>query len=202
MSNHYDSFVALIDAAKLGESSAIDQLISQFSGEMKNYVVGSQALRSSELSVRDICQMTWIRVLRYLPKFNGCSENDVCVAKFRAWLKTTANSVLSNEVDRINAVKRGRSKQARAAEPGILPSKERTPSSIVADEEYFEKIRAYMESLENPVQIECLRLRFYDGLKIGEIADKLDLTIEQVRYQISKALKSFKNSILPPTDQT
>ena len=201
MSNQCDSFVVLIDAAKRGEASAIDQLISQFSNDMNRYVRTAPSVEACELSVRDICQMSWIRVLRYLPKFNGSADNDICIAKFRTWLKITTHSVLKNEISKMNAIKRGRSKQDRSVEPKYLRSDDRTPSSIIVKKEFTAKVREYMNLLDNPVQVECLKLRFYEGLKIGEIADKLDLSIDQVRYQIAKAIKFFKTTIDPLVDR-
>lgn len=200
MSSQYDSFISLIDAAKKGESSAINQLVLQFSDEMNRNVSNAPSMLNSELSVRDICQMSWIRALRYLPNFNGSPENDICIAKFRTWLKTTTHNVLYNEINRINAAKRGRSKQDRRSEPKHLCSEGRTPSSIVAEGEFISKIREYMDTLENPVQKECLKLRFYECLKVNEIAERLDLKVDQVRYQISKAIKFFKTNIRPLAD--
>lgn len=194
MRGSFGAFAELIEAAKTGEQTAIDQIVTQFSDEMNSHVRRFQAVRNGELSERDLCQMTWIRVLRYLPDFEGDGNAEVCMVKFKSWLSVTANHVLINELRRINTAKRGRSKQAAGGETEMFRSPVRTASSIVVANEQIEKIRRKLEALKDPVQIDVLRLRFYEGKKIAEIAKQLGLTQDQVRYAISKTIKRFRKS--------
>lgn len=194
MPDHAGSFVELLAAAKSGEPRAIDQLVERFSANVRHQVSSYRTNQNGELSERDLCQLTWIRVLRFLPRFEGDNDDRVCHAKFRAWLSAMVRTIVLNEIHRVNAVKRGKAKQSRGVETATLPSEERTPSSIVAQDEELADIRKKLAALCDPLQIEVLKLRFYGGLKIKEIANELDLTPDQVRHQISKALKSLKFS--------
>ena len=59
-----------------------------------------------------------------------------------------------------------------------------------------EQILAAIDALPQPLQL-VLTLNRFDGLKYGEIAEVLDISIKTVESRMSKALKILRNKLQP-----
>ncbi|MEL7496181.1 MAG: sigma-70 family RNA polymerase sigma factor [Planctomycetota bacterium] len=192
MTSGFSSFCELIDAAKEGNDDAIEAIISEFSPLLNRKVMKFKPVQNGEISAQDCTQLTWMRVLTYLPKFKGADDDDHCRAAFTSWLNTTTTNVLINEQKRLNAKKLGKSKIKRDINTKLLEGNDQTPSAIVASMEMIDRLRNRLHQLDDPMLVEFLRLRFYENLKLTEIASRTDKSVDQVRHGIKKALNQLR----------
>lgn len=77
---------------------------------------------------------------------------------------------------------------------GALPTSERDPSERVLDREVAARIRLSMEALPEK-QYLVMQLREVEGLTYQEIADALDLSLDQVKVYLHRARTAVKNTL-------
>lgn len=188
------NFCKLLADAQAGDQSSIERLMllyrSTVSSETRKFV-GSL---KSDVSVSDIEQETWIRVWTRLPGFSGSDEDEACQRMFVAWLKVTTHRVGLSIIEAGQAKKRGGDRQPMSLEQPLRDST-KSPSSIVRGREEQNQLSAAIGAIDSPEMAEIVQLHYFEGLSIVQIAERTGLTVHQVRYRISQALKDLGHQL-------
>lgn len=194
------SFPTLILLAKSGDASAIERLMLLYRPTVSSETRSFQDSLKSEISVQDLEQEVWVRVWTRLPGFVGSTDEESCRLMFASWLRLTTRRVAMSIIDKGRAKKRGGSIQPDRLDHPVAAS-DRSPSSIVRADESKEALLDALAALEDEEVREILHLHFFAGLSMQEIADKLGLTRDQVRYRIQLALERLGRRLDDPGNQ-
>ncbi|MDA1273732.1 MAG: RNA polymerase sigma factor [Verrucomicrobia bacterium] len=142
--------------------------------------------------VQEICQETFLSVIKSLSSFKGGS-------RFQTWLFRIAANKTRDFIERQRAAKRGGgqvpvSLQTEDPESGLTldpPSKHPGPDDIAMSQEKMLLVRQALDSLGEPCR-EILELRYFGDLSYDEIALALKLNPKTVSSRLSKCLDRFE----------
>ncbi|MCO6454331.1 MAG: sigma-70 family RNA polymerase sigma factor [Pirellulaceae bacterium] len=192
-------FSATVERAQRGDRDALAHLTQQFGVLVGHACQAFWSERHPELSVTDLQQEVWLRVLCVLPQFRGDAEDAVCLRLFRSWLRTTARSVALNLVTARR--RRKRSADGRRLDLSGLGSAgmdsiggidDSTPSGRAAKAEEERRIRLAMARIAEPINARIIELSFVEGLTLREIALRLDCPYDQVRRRFHRTIDELR----------
>lgn len=178
---------ALIARCRRGESRAWDELFDRHYGAAGRFVFQLAPDLTRE-DVDEICQETFLAVIRNLASFSGRSQ-------FQTWLFRIAANKARDHRDRQRAAKRGGgqtpvSLQAEDPETGLAldpPAQAPGPDAELLNAERAGLLRSALDQLGDPCQ-EILELRYFGDLSYEEIANELRLNVKTVSSRLSKCL--------------
>ena len=75
-----------------------------------------------------------------------------------------------------------------------MPGTEKDPYEMVTNKEMFERIRRCMDELP-PNQQQVIRLREMEGFSYNEIAEVLDMTLDQVKVNLHRGRTAIRKTI-------
>ena len=189
-----EDFSVLVNRAQSGDEAALERLMSMHHATVSAETTKFAGSLKSEVSVQDLEQETWIRVWSRLPTFVGADDNEVCQRTFISWLKTTTRRVALSIVEAGSAQKRGGDKQPATLDYPI-DDDAKSPSSIFRADEQKTLLAQAVEEIESGEAAEVVRLHYFDGLPIAEVAERTGLTTDQVRYRLNVALKTLRREM-------
>jgi RNA polymerase sigma factor (sigma-70 family) len=157
-------------------------------------------------STSDLAQEAWLRAWQKLSQFQGADTDDETAARFRAWVNRMVQRLGKNAVRHRTAQHRkppGKLRRLDAPPPAAQDSQakldpaasEPTPSALVAADEQARRVRAALIKLANEIDREILRLRFFDGLSLRQIAERLQWNHEKVRQRYHAALRLLEREM-------
>ena len=187
------SFDRLVREAQAGDRGAMDRILTIFDPYMRDlaryYAASAGAAESAEDLFQDSCLRAWEKI----ETFEGGKSDEATSAMFRAWIAQIVKSRGFNS-------RRDQRRQLRSPPEKILSldvplrdgpqdaprrleayAREKTPSAYARSEEGARKVREALEELPDPIDATIARMRFYDGLTIDEICEKLKLGYDEVR---------------------
>src|SRR6266404_3251016 len=188
-----------------GREEAWDVLFDKYYPVAARFVFQLSADFSHE-DTEEICQETFLAVVRNLASFQGKSSFQTGV------LRVAANKALDFR-GKSRAEKRGGSmvhfSLDGAGEQGQIdpPSRCPGPDTVLVNAETSRLIRQSLDQLDDPCR-EIIELRYYGELSYGEIAAELRLNPKTVSSRLSKCLdrlcviakKSFHQNIYLPSN--
>lgn len=146
--------------------------------------------------VEDILQDTWSAAFEYLPTFQNRHP-----AGLNAWLASILEHKLREAIRRARAQKRGGEHQTIREGDGLYSSVimhlsqiagiEATPSKCLANAEINQKIAEAIARL-NADDAELIRLRCLEDLTRREIAERLGMSEESVKYRLAQATAELR----------
>jgi RNA polymerase sigma-70 factor (ECF subfamily) len=177
----------LIVRCRRGEAQAWDELFDLHYAPAGRFVFQLGPGFSRE-DVEEICQETFLSVIRNLDSFNGRSQ-------FQTWLFRVAVNKAHDYRERQHAAKRGGgqtplSLQAEDPETGLVldpPCPAPGPDAGLLSAERRAFLRAALDELGEPCR-EILELRYFGDLSYDEIALTLRLNVKTVSSRLSKCL--------------
>jgi RNA polymerase sigma-70 factor, ECF subfamily len=142
--------------------------------------------------VEEICQETFLTVVRNLGRFKGESQ-------FQTWLFRIAGNKTRDFIEKQRAQKRGGgetplSLNAENPETGLTidpPSGAPRPDEVVLSEEKFASLHAALVELGEPCR-ETIELRYFGDLSYEEIAATLSMNPKTVSSRLSKCLDKLE----------
>ena len=177
----------LIARCRRGEAQAWDELFDLHYAPAGRFVF-QLAHDLTREDAEEICQETFLSVIRNLDSFNGRSQ-------FQTWLFRVAANKAHDYRERQRAAKRGGgqtplSLQAEDPETGLTldpPSANPGPDAELLSAERRALLRAALDELGGPCR-EIIELRYFGDLSYDEIARTLRLNVKTVSSRLSKCL--------------
>lgn len=174
-----------------GDSQAWDTLFDLHYPAAGRFVTQLSPHFSAE-DVEEICQETFLTVVRSLSTFKGQSQ-------FQTWLFRIAANKARDFIEKQRAQKRGGgeipvSLDAENSETGLKldpPSGAPTPSEQLLNRENFAGLHIALEKLGEPCR-ETIELRYFGDLSYEEIAAALEMNPKTVSSRLSKCLDKLE----------
>lgn len=183
MTSHDPLTERLIRDATDGLPSARSELVERHRAPLREYVrarVGSH-LRS-RIEIDDVLQESLARALASLSEFEWRGEGS-----FLRWLK----GIASHEILRL--AKRERHRNFIAIEPADLPDDGSSPSQGVRRKERFDRLQRALDGL-SPEHREVIVLARIKGMRLTDVAERMDRTPNAVAQLLGRALTKLKEA--------
>lgn len=188
--------IELLSRCKKGDSHAWDELFSRHYSPAARFVHQVGPTLTVE-DVEEVCQETFLAVIRHLPQFQGTSQ-------FQTWLFRIAANKTRDFVERQRAMKRGGgetpySLDAEDPESGIkldAPTNLPTPGEALLSNETVLLLRQGLDCLGDPCR-EIIELRYFGDLSYDEIAGELQMNPKTVSSRLSKCLDKLEEIARP-----
>lgn len=128
----------------------------------------------------DIVQNSFVKALESPPTYRD---------RLAPWMRTVAERF---------TLRSKRTKRNRSHREQVAARREPVPSvlELLEEEDHRVTLRAIVDNLSAPYG-EVVRMRYFDGLSVGEIASKLDRTPTSVRKQISRGMRLLRERFQP-----
>ncbi len=197
------NFTDQLASAQDGDRQSLEAIIADF-----GWVVDAECYKfvsnfRSDVSVSDLKQEVWMKIWGHIEQFQY-SDPQYAKGQFVAWLRTVAKRV-------VLSLDRKARNQTRLPRHGLasldgashdMPTRDYTasPSSVVAGIEEANRLRMAVQSLSSEEMKSVIRYCFFDGLSLKQVADRLDLTYDQVRYRFHTALQELERFLNQQSD--
>jgi RNA polymerase sigma-70 factor (ECF subfamily) len=184
--SHQARETELVAAAAKGDQQAFARLVSQYGDKVYGFCCRSVA---DPHEAEDLTQEVFLKVFRYLPKFQAGRP-------FQPWLMTiAANTVVS-------AMRKRKSRPAIAdvSAPDSVPLWETALASQAhsEDDETLiippEQIEAAIQSLDHPYK-QVILLRYYAKMRYDQIAESLQVPLNTVRTWVHRGHQRLRKSL-------
>ncbi|HJT75994.1 MAG TPA: sigma-70 family RNA polymerase sigma factor [Gemmataceae bacterium] len=193
-----ESAHGLVQRAKAGDQESWGRLVAMFQPYLLQRAHSLPPAKGLDKSYQDLTQETWIRAWQGLPRFRGGEDDAQTAALFRAWLCRILKNVCSN-------VRRHEAASRRQPPPGTVhlgpegqgrtidaASDESTLSANLRAQECSDQVREALAGLADPKDREIVRLRFFEGLSLTRTAERLGLTLDEVRDRFHASLRALE----------
>ncbi|HVR74913.1 MAG TPA: RNA polymerase sigma factor [Planctomycetota bacterium] len=174
---------ALLERARRGDRTAFEGLVAPERSRLLGHI---QGLLGRKLRVKvdpeDVLQESLLRALEAIARFEGRNASD-----FERWLEGIARNVVRNLVR-----KKGWTTELEIARD--VPAPGSSPSHRHRREERFERLSKAVESL-SPDYRTVIRLVRIDGLKIQEVAGRMNRSESAVKNLLLRAMKALRDSL-------
>ena len=183
----------LVARTVAGDDRAFELLVIKYQRRIQRLI--GRMVRDVDL-IEDIAQETFIRAYRALHQFRGD-------AQFYTWLYRIAVNTakkalmdLKRDPTVSEAAFRISDDEDETFRPGIEPTTDETPESVLAAKEIGAMVNAAMDALPPDLR-EALVLREIEGLSYEEIAMAMNCPIGTVRSRIFRAREAVSVLIRP-----
>ena len=182
--------VDLIPKARAGDGEALGRQLDLH----RDYLRGLTAQQlnpklQGRLDDSDVIQQTCLSVHKQIGGFLG---NDP--AEFVAWLRLIHERNIHNAArDQLQVQKRAAGRE-ETLEPADFAGQQTTPSQIVMRDEEATRLKQAMPLLPDNER-EVVRLRYFEGWSLPQIAEHLGLTQDAVAWQLRRSMKSMKKHL-------
>jgi len=181
----------LVDRCLRAEPGAWDQLFDLHYAAAGRFVFQLMPDLSRE-DVEEICQETFLAVVRHLASFDGRS-------RLQTWVLRIASNKARDFHERKRAAKRGGGKTPAsldAPDPvtGLTlepPSAAPGPDESLISREQIQLLRASLDEVPGPCR-EIIELRYFGDLSYEEIGQALRLNLKTVSSRLSKCLDKLE----------
>ena len=176
----------LLESARSGDRSAIEQLLTRHQGRV--YRFGMKMCRDSE-DAKDVLQDTLLAAARGLPEFRGASSlsswlftiaRSYCIKKRRKTSRGAALARASQETSDLEA----------AVDPGVAPDE------LASGRQLGVALDAAIDDLD-PTSREVLVLRDVEGLSAPEVAQVLGISVDAVKSRLHRARVAVRAKLAP-----
>lgn len=187
----------MIGCAVAGDKLSLERLLQRHSRALEAHVQIPAMLRSF-LSVQDVLQEVYFEAFRHIATFQPRGTNS-----FLNWLLVIADSRIANARNAHFALKRGAGQVI--SETAINNDKdesiaallqeyvvyERTPSTSAMSHEAYFALKQAVCSLNHDHR-RAIELRFFDGLRMKQVGEKMNRTEEAAQMLLLRAIRSLK----------
>ena len=178
----------LIQRAKQGDMGAFEQLVFRYDKQV--LTIAARYVQSSE-DAKDIYQEVFLRVYRALPRFQLRSQ-------FSTWLfRITTNVCLTHRSRRKRHLHTSLSQESDDEHGAGLAEAITEPRTTDRHAERTDMALHISQALEllSSKQKLVFTLKYYDGYKIREIAEMLDLAEGTVKRYLFAATRKIRRSL-------
>lgn len=186
----------MLERCRRGEPEAWDELFDAHYSATTRFVCQLGHDFSLE-DAEEICQETFLSVIRNLNSFNGGSQ-------LQTWVFRIAANKARDYRDRQHAAKRGGGQKVMSLneddpETGLTldpPSSNPGPDALLLSAERIGMLYQALDKLGEPCR-EILELRYFGDLSYDEISATLDLNPKTVSSRLSKCLDRLEEVARP-----
>lgn len=170
----------LVEHARGGDRQAFEALRARYAARLRSSVESWARFQlGPPLDADDVLQETLAVALEALPRFEWRGEDS-----FYLWLCGIARRVVSKHTR--DAVK-GQGPPLKRDVPAAGPS----PSRALRRDERFDRLQGAIDALK-PEYREVIRLARIEGLKVAQIAERMNRSSDSVKHLLARALKELK----------
>ena len=169
-----ESDEGLVRQARAGSSSAMDELWRRYQRRLFLFV---RRRVFTEQDAEDIVQETFIKVMRYLDRFD---EN----YRFRAWIYTICQQLVISHYR----------KQKMEPLPENIPLADDGPNAMAETESLKDKLWQQAASSLPQKQFDLLWLRYVEGMSVQEVAKSLAISGINARVALHRARLTLAKS--------
>jgi RNA polymerase sigma-70 factor (ECF subfamily) len=196
-----DSPLELIEQARAGDRTAVQQLLWRNYGRLVHHVAHRLAGNLQRLvTVEDVVQETFIQAIRDIGRCQARSDES-----FGAWLKAIADHRLHDIIKGLYRRKRGgdrRQVHARVGDStsalvdlvGLISDNRPSPSGTLAQHEAVQAMQVGIAGLPSD-QREAIRLRYLEGKSLDEAAAELGRTAAAVNGLVRRAKEALRRAL-------
>lgn len=198
-------FHDLLARAHCGDRTAIDELLARIRPWVEQMARKAVSQHRPDGSASDLVQEALLRAWQKFDQFQGAADEAQSVAMFRAWLGRIVARLDLNAVRDAGAQQRkppGKLLSLNGGQatgdslPILDPSAgEPTPSANARAEERARLVQEAMARLTDPFDREIIRLRFFEGLSLRQIAHRLECNHETVRQRYHALLGRLQQEL-------
>jgi RNA polymerase sigma factor (sigma-70 family) len=193
--------------AQNGDRQAMDRLLAVIRPHLEKLARRHNEPGCSSESTADLVQESALRIWQRLAQFQGGANPEETAAMFRDWVSQIVRHLARDKQRERHAQRRepprgllrldaagpaGSSSDAAGVEPAAGGP---TPSVNVGSEEQAQLIRAALENLPEAVDREIMRLCFFEGLSLRQIAARLPLSYDKVRERYHHGLRVLERTL-------
>lgn len=190
----------LISRCRQGDAEAWDELFDRYYSVAGRFIFQCSPHLSLE-DVDEICQETFLAVIRNIESFHGKSS-------FQTWLYRIAGNKTRDYIEKVRAAKRGGgeipiSLQTENPETGLRidpPSNLPGPDWHMMNAERAALVHHALQHLDEPCR-EVIELKYFGDLSYDEIARELNLNPKTVSSRLSKCLDKLEQIARPMMQQ-
>lgn len=204
MNHSTEGFDALLRRAQTGDRSALELLLQQVQPWLRQQARSFADPQRPDASASDLAQDAWLRAWQKLAQFRGGPDDEQTRALFYAWLGRIVQRVGLNAqrargtrqrqpAGRI--IRLERTLRDLSSAPLAPPAAGPTPSGQAEADERLSLIRNALERLDDALDRDILRLRFFDGLSLRQIAERLEHNHEKVRQRFHTVLRRLEREL-------
>lgn len=184
----------LIRRCQSGEASAWDQLFDLHYDAAGRFIFQIMPSFQRE-DVQEVCQETFLMVVRRLQSFSGRS-------RLQTWIFRIAANKARDYLDRQRAAKRGGgehtvSLDAPNPQSGLYPDPPSThpaPDTQLLAQEDMLQMRDALDHLGGPCR-DIIELRYFADLSYQDIGEQLQLNLKTVSSRLSKCLDKLQATL-------
>jgi RNA polymerase sigma-70 factor (ECF subfamily) len=184
----------LLNRCRQGTAEAWDELFQLHYDAAGRFVFQVMPDFTRE-DVQEVCQETFLAVVRFLGSFDGRS-------RLQTWIFRIAGNKARDYSERQRAAKRGGGQQPislQAVDPvsGLTPdppSLAPGPEAGLLAQEQISLLRAALDQLGDPCR-EIIELRYFADLSYEEISQQLQLNLKTVSSRLSKCLDRLESVV-------
>jgi RNA polymerase sigma factor (sigma-70 family) len=196
-----DGFRDLVMQAQAGDKQATTQLLAVIRPWLEQRARGYADPCQPDASASDLAQEAWLRAWQKLHQFHGSDDDEQTLAMFRVWVGRILQRLGLNALrDREAQHRKPPGAMVRlggtASQAGLDPAgSEPTPSAHAAVDEQVERVRRVLERIVDATDREIVRLRFFEGLSLRQIAERLQSNHENVRQRFHAVLRQLEHDL-------
>lgn len=188
-----DNDLLLVERTLAGDQRAYELLVLKYQRRIERLI--ARMVRDADL-IPDIAQETFIRAYRALHQFRGD-------AQFYTWLyriavNTAKKALMDLKRDPVvlESALRNSDDEDETSRPGVEPTSDETPETVLAAREVAEAVNAAMEALPEDLR-QAVTLREIEGLSYEDIAQMMGCPIGTVRSRIFRAREAISAKVRP-----
>ena len=209
MSIEIQGFNEILRKAQAGDRQAMDRVLTMLEPYLRKLSRPYADPTRRVGSTADLLQESCLRAWQKLEGFHGGEDDEETFAMFQSWIGQIVRRLgINAERDR-KRLRRNPGPDKKVLPLGVpMPgqsssdggvvdplARELTPSAYAREGERDEKIHEVLDQLEDSVGSEIVRLRFFQGMSLQEIAKKLDLTYDRVRDRYRSAMRKLERDL-------
>lgn len=178
-----ESTEALVRKAQDGDRDALDALSACYRVRVEQFVrTRLGILLKRRFGVDDIVQETFLHAFESIRRFEWRGEDS-----FARWLNGIAEHVILRLADRFNT------RRTLSLARDVPAASRGSPSKAPRREERFQRLRKALDLLSRD-QKEAILLSRIDGLRIDEVAQRMNRSSNAVLLLISRGLSRLKDT--------
>ncbi len=185
----------------------MDQLLALIRPDLQRRAGSYAAPDQPEASASDLVQNVCLRAWQNLHQFGCGADDDQACAQFRAWViqilhrlglntirfRTAQRRRPGQQLIRLGGCGQGDSSPAGTGpEPAANVS---TPSSRACAGEQASRVQQALAKVPEPTDRAIVRLRFFEGLSLRQIAERLHLSEDKVRERYRVTLRRLQREL-------